>query len=37
MELFIRKTSPSGFLKSVCFSNLCEEKRREKQTVNMTR
>ena len=37
MELFIRKTSPRGFLKQVRFSNLCKEKRRAKQTVNMPR
>ena len=37
MELFIRKTSPCGFLKQVRFSNLCKEKRRAKQTVNMPR
>ena len=37
MEVFIRKTSPRGFLKKVCFSNLCKEKRREKQNVNMPR
>ena len=27
MELFIRKTSPHGFLKYVCFSNLHKEKK----------
>ena len=37
MELFIRKTSPRGFLKQVRFANLCKEKRRAKQTVNMPR
>ena len=37
MEIFIRKTSPPGFLKQVCFSNFHKEKRREKQTVNMPR
>ena len=37
MELFIRKTSSSGFLKEVCFSNLLKEKRRAKQPVNMPR
>ena len=37
MDSFIRKTSPRGFLKQVCFSNFRKEKRREKQTVNMPR
>ena len=37
MDSFIRKTSPRGFLKQVCFSNFRKEKRREKQTVNMSR
>ena len=37
MELFIRKTSPHGFLKQVRFANLCTEKRRAKQTVSMPR
>ena len=37
MELLIRKTSPRGFLKLICFSDLCKKKRREKQTVNMPR
>ena len=37
IELFIRKTSPHGFLRQVCFPNFRKEKRREKQTVNMPR
>ena len=37
MDSFIRKSSPRGFLKQVCFSNFRKEKRREKQTVNMSR
>ena len=37
MELFIRKTSPRGFLKYVCFSNFRKEKKRKKRAVNIPR